>query len=211
VIYNGVSVASAARSSLPADTLRLLYLGRIVPWKGCHSLLSILSLIRKEYGSVSVKLDLIGDTAYWPLRYRHDLAAKIEELHLSPFCRILPHVEDPSHVFSNYHVFCNASFQEPFGRAIAEAQGNGLPVVSYDSGGVGEIVTDNETGFLVPDGNEGLFVEALGRFVVKPGLIHEMGEKGRKRVAAFFNRAIQAPLLCDFLQELIALRQTTQD
>ncbi len=49
-------------------------------------------------------------------------------------------------------VLCPARWDEPFGMAAAEALACGTPVVAFRRGGLGEIVTDGVTGFLVaPD------------------------------------------------------------
>jgi glycosyltransferase involved in cell wall biosynthesis len=49
-------------------------------------------------------------------------------------------------------VVCPARWDEPFGMAAADAQACGTPVVAFRRGGLGEIIADGVTGFLVePD------------------------------------------------------------
>jgi glycosyltransferase involved in cell wall biosynthesis len=49
-------------------------------------------------------------------------------------------------------VVCPAMWDEPFGMAAADAQACGTPVVAFNRGGLGEIIVDGVTGFLVaPD------------------------------------------------------------
>ncbi len=54
-------------------------------------------------------------------------------------------------------------WDEPFGMAAAEAQACGTPVVGFRRGGLGEVVADGVTGFLVPPGDVGAAVAAVGR------------------------------------------------
>lgn len=49
-------------------------------------------------------------------------------------------------------VLCPARWDEPFGMAAAEAQACGTPVIAFRRGGLGEMIADGVTGFLVaPD------------------------------------------------------------
>jgi glycosyltransferase involved in cell wall biosynthesis len=49
-------------------------------------------------------------------------------------------------------VVCPARWDEPFGMAAADAQACGTPAVAFNRGGLGEIIVDGVTGFLVaPD------------------------------------------------------------
>ena len=54
-------------------------------------------------------------------------------------------------------------WDEPFGMAAAEAQACGTPVVGYRRGGLGEVIADGVTGFLVPPGDVQAAVDAVGR------------------------------------------------
>jgi glycosyltransferase involved in cell wall biosynthesis len=74
-----------------------------------------------------------------------------------------------------------------------------MPVVAFDSGGVGEIVQDRETGFLVEYGNIDAFVNACGKFVKHPDLVKTMGDKGFERARKHFNREIQIPALLNYM------------
>ena len=201
VIYNGVSLSHAPKKYDKDTILKLLYLGRIVPWKGCHILIDILSMVIKQYPSSKVELSLVGDTLYWSDDYRNELKEKIEQLHLSSCCRLSPYTSDAESVFLSHDIFCNASLKEPFGRVVAEAQGCGLPVIAFNTGGIPEIVTHNETGILVPYGECKLFTDAIGRFIERRDLIEKMGSHGRARVKHHFNRNNQGPLLSQFLYE----------
>jgi UDP-glucose:tetrahydrobiopterin glucosyltransferase len=60
-------------------------------------------------------------------------------------------------------VLCPSRWEEPFGLAAAEAQACGTPVVAFRRGGLGEVITDGVTGFLVPPDDVRAAAEAVSK------------------------------------------------
>jgi glycosyltransferase involved in cell wall biosynthesis len=60
-------------------------------------------------------------------------------------------------------VLCPALWDEPFGLAAAEAQATGTPVVAFRRGGLGEVIMDGVTGFLVPPNDQRSAAEAVAK------------------------------------------------
>jgi glycosyltransferase involved in cell wall biosynthesis len=56
-----------------------------------------------------------------------------------------------------------ARWDEPFGLAAAEAQACGTPVVAFRRGGLGEVIVDGVTGFLVPPDDIRAAAEAVSK------------------------------------------------
>jgi UDP-glucose:tetrahydrobiopterin glucosyltransferase len=54
-------------------------------------------------------------------------------------------------------------WDEPFGLAAAEAQACGTPVVAFSRGGLGEVIVDGVTGFLVPPDDVRAAAEAVAK------------------------------------------------
>jgi glycosyltransferase involved in cell wall biosynthesis len=60
-------------------------------------------------------------------------------------------------------VLCPSRWNEPFGLAAAEAQACGTPVVAFSRGGLGEVIVDGVTGFLVPPDDLRAATEAVAK------------------------------------------------
>jgi glycosyltransferase involved in cell wall biosynthesis len=203
VVYNGVALPPCTErpSQRPALRPRFLYLGRVVPWKGCHLLIEAFSQLHDRRRESAGTLDIIGDTLYGDPSYRSELLSMIERRMLGAVCRLLPHTEEPISAFRDHDIFCIASHQEPFGRVVAEAQGCGLPVIGFADGGVPEIVEQGVSGFLVAAGDTAAFASAMERFIDNPDITGSMGRAARARAERFFNRAVQTKTIIDRIEQ----------
>lgn len=81
---------------------------------------------------------------------------------------------------------------EAFGRIAAESQACGTPVVSFDTGGLPEVVVDQEGGLLVPREDSMSLRTAMERLLDDAELRHRLGEQGRVAVNERFSDALIA-------------------
>jgi len=201
VIYNGVNVNTQIKCRLSKDP-QFLYLGRIVPWKGCDLLINAFAKLVNKYACRAGNLDLVGGTFYWDESYREKLKLMISDCHLDGRVNLLPYTDRTEDVYGSHDIFCIASTREPFGRVVAEAQGWGLPVIAFNSGAISEIVIDKESGFLVNTFSCDLFFNAMANFIENPSLITTMGIAGQKRIQKLFCKNQQIPLIVKSITEM---------
>jgi glycosyltransferase involved in cell wall biosynthesis len=95
--------------------------------------------------------------------------------------------EDIEEVMHVSDIFVLPSLWEGFGIAFLEAMQAGLPVIASDVSAVPEIVTDNETGFLVPAGQVDALYEKMEMLAENSELRDRMGAKGKERVQKDFS------------------------
>lgn len=149
VISNGVRVGTRverdARSSA-ADAPQLVAVGNIRQPKGYPVLLDAVQLLRAEFPNV--RLRIAGQSDKGPIMA--GLEAQVARLGLERHVEFLGFVSDPSALLREADCFVLASYREGFSIATIEAMLAGTPVVSTRSGGPEEILTDGETGVLVP-------------------------------------------------------------
>jgi glycosyltransferase involved in cell wall biosynthesis len=157
----------------------VLFVGRLVPYKGVDVLLEALS------GLDAVGL-IVGDG---PLRPR--LEARAQALGIENRVKFLGSVgdEELAALYRACHVFVLPSVtrQEAFGVVQLEAMAAGKPVVSTDLGtGVGWVNRDGETGYVVPPRDPAALREALRRLLADPELQRSMGDAALRRVVSAF-------------------------
>jgi glycosyltransferase involved in cell wall biosynthesis len=79
-------------------------------------------------------------------------------------------------------VFCLPTLNEPFGFVFLEAFAYGLPVVATRLGAIPEIVTNGESGYLVPPQDPGQLAARLTQLLGDPACCERFGAQGRKSV-----------------------------
>lgn len=197
VIYNGVTIPATVAAKTPLSPVRFLYLGRIVPWKGCHQIIDAFSRLVKMCANRAATLCLTGATSYWDVSYRDQLRGQIAAYGLEESITLREKSDDPYAVLCSHHVLCMASRCEPFGRVAAEAQACGLAVIGFSGGGLCEIIVHNEGGILVDYGDIDAMAAAMETFVREPQRIAIMGGRGRERAMRLFDVSSQVPLIID--------------
>lgn len=157
----------------------VLFVGRLVPYKGVDVLLEALA------GLDACGL-IVGDGPQ-----RTALEAHARELGLVGRVRFLGSVADAElaalYRACDVFVLPSVTRQEAFGVVQLEAMAAGKPVVSTDVGtGVGWVNRHGETGYVVPPADPVALREALRRLLADPALQKSMGDAAAKRVRATF-------------------------
>ena len=86
-------------------------------------------------------------------------------------------------------VYVQPSLSEGLGLAVLEAMAAGLPVIATRTGGLPEVVADNQTGLLVPPGDAPALANALQYLLDNVNRRDKMGKAGRARAVSCFSIA----------------------
>jgi glycosyltransferase involved in cell wall biosynthesis len=113
------------------------------------------------------------------------------------FSDLTPNGSELRALFRTSDVFVLPSRSETFGIAAIEAGASGLPVVVSEVGGLGELVLDSVTGFLVRPGDREDLIQALRRLVSDVDLRRRLGSAARRRVERHFDARRNADRLVD--------------
>jgi N-acetyl-alpha-D-glucosaminyl L-malate synthase BshA len=152
----------------------VLHVSNFRPVKRPEDVVRVFAAIREQ---VNARLLLVGDGPDRP-----DVEDRARELGvLSQTAFLGPHPSTEC-FFAVADLFLLTSKNESFGLAALEAMSAEVPVIAYDSGGLGELIRDGETGFLVPLGD----VEAMAARAVEvlndPERAAAMGARARQIV-----------------------------
>ncbi len=160
------------------DEKILIHVSNLRPVKRVNDVLEIFNKVEK---SVKSKLLILGDGP--------DLEVINDFIHHNPHLinkiKLLGKVDNLYQVLKFADVFLLPSEQESFGLAALEAMAAETPVISSNAGGIPEVNTHGETGFLAEVGN----VEAMASYAIKlltdEGLLQEMKQKAKARAMEF--------------------------
>jgi glycosyltransferase involved in cell wall biosynthesis len=99
------------------------------------------------------------------------------------------------------------SFTEGLPNVALEASAAGAAVIATAVGGTPEVVSDGETGFLVPPGEPTVLAERIGRLLADERLRAGFGAAGRDRMLTQFTFEAQAAAYLQLLDRLLASRK----
>lgn len=160
VIDAGAAQALRAELGIGADTLVVLGLGRLHPFKDFDTLLE--AFASTDFGT-SAYLVIVGDG---PLR--EHLHTRANQLGIADHV-IWPGWRNDIHrYFALADVMVCSSRQEALGNVILEAWAHDTPVISTRNQGAEELVDDGRNGILVPRENPQALAAALARFARMP-------------------------------------------
>ena len=95
------------------------------------------------------------------------------------------------------------SEQESFGLAALEAMACEVPVIASRVGGIPEVVTDGETGFLSEVGDVEKMAEDAARLLTDVTLRHEMGKRARESAVTRYRTDLVIPKYIEFYERVL--------
>jgi glycosyltransferase involved in cell wall biosynthesis len=183
MLENGVdlNVFSAAPWPIgPSKThaLRILFVGRFLPFKGVPLLLEAIARIRDEF---PVRLTIVGEGPLEASWKQVTNALGLQDI--VTFCGPLSAAEVAAQMRAA-HVFCLPSVRESGTAVLLEAMAAARPVIAIAYGGPAEVVDDNVGRAIPPDAPEAM-IETLAHTLrdvfADAESWQRRGEEGRRR------------------------------
>lgn len=136
--------------------------------------------------------------------------ARTRELGLAPVWEFVGFYSD-SHSRSIFmrsvDVFVLPTLAEGTPNSVIEAMAHGLPVIASAVGGIPDLLSD-DSGILVPPGDEEALAQAMLRLASDSELRTRMGQAARQRYLRLFSPAAVLPILESTYQRVASTRKT---
>lgn len=145
------------------NKVQLLYVGRLVPYKGADMLLDAIAKLDTNVKK-KINLTFVGGQG----SERENLENQVKQLKLSEIVHFIGHVPQyrTLEYYQNSDIFCFPSVREFGGAVVLEAMANALPCIVVDNGGIGEYVTE-KTGFKISPISREFVVEKLAVYITQ--------------------------------------------
>jgi glycogen(starch) synthase len=182
LVYCGLECPDEAPNPICFDPPTLLCVGRLAPQKGFDLALSAFATLNERYPRMRVIIAGDGPA-------RDDLELQAKKLGISSRVDFLGWVNR-----SRIGELINASTllivpsrgEEALGLTALEGSFMCRPVIVTKSGGLPEVVVDQETGLTVERENDKQLAEAIAFLIDHPEIAVRMGEAGRLRANTLF-------------------------
>lgn len=232
-VYNGVDVdvftPAAAEAKTPDSAARpvILFVGRVSPEKGVHTLMEALPRVLERFPEA--RLEIVGAQSALPANvllglssdplvaalarfydgsvtsdYRTFLRTRVEQLGLGQrvqFLGAVPHRELVD-CYRRADLVVNPSLSESFGMSVVEAMACGIPVVASRVGGMQETMLEGQTGLLVEPENPDRLAASMNAILADRDRSSSMSVAGRERAVAQFSWAARARRVTDVYRRL---------
>jgi glycosyltransferase involved in cell wall biosynthesis len=201
---NGIpdTFVSTPRQPSQNEKVKLLFVGRLVPYKCADIVVEAISLLAADIQN-KIEFTIVGGG-----EEEERLKAQVSNLKLESVVQLAGWVkqEETLQYYRQSDVFCFPSIREFGGAVVLEAMANGLPCIVANNGGIGEYVTEDNGFKIEPLSRDYLVKEVAAKIsilVTNPQLREQMSAKAIERAKEFVwsNKAKQ---MLEIYQQLVA-------
>ena len=187
IIYQGIPIEQFPCKENPGERhqpARILYAGQLHEYKGVHTVVEALILLKKLGYDAELTLAGKGNPDY-----EKRLHQRVKDGGVSESVHFLGRVDRASlsKLYQSQDLFVFSSiWREPFGLTHLEAMASGLPVISTTNGGPGEFLDNEENALTFEAGNTASLVDAIRKLMDDHELRRKIALFGCRSVNEFF-------------------------
>ncbi len=201
------------RLGLPDNAPIIGLVAQLTPWKGQDDAIRALAMLQERHPTAMLLLIgsakfLSAATRYDNRQYERDLHALVRALGLEDRVVFLGERSDIPAVLEALDLVIAPSWQEPFGRSVAEAMAMSVPVVATARGGPAEVIEDGRTGMLLEPREPALWAQAIADLLDSPERLAELARGGLRRARESLGVADHMAELGALYERLLAGNQS---
>lgn len=163
--------------ALPQEKI-LMHISNFRPVKRVSDVIDIFKQVNDRVPS---RLLLVGEGPELP-----KIDCKVRKLGLSDRVYFLGKQDEVAQVISLADVMLLPSEKESFGLVALEAMACGVPTVASNAGGIPELISHGETGYLAPIGDTGAMSQYVLKLLTDPQLYRQFSQAGIERATHRF-------------------------
>lgn len=187
------------------EKIRLLFCGRFVEKKGLIYALKAFKEVVRQITNIEFRIIGDGELRQQIIDYinNNNLGNHVHLLGYKEYSHMLNEIE-------NCHILIQPSITSRNGDSeggaptiLLEAQASGLPIISTNNADIPFVISENKSGFLVPEKNTEALTEKLIYLIKNPKLWPIMGKNGRDFVSKNHNIIKEIDTLESYYNSLI--------
>ena len=185
------------------DVFNFLFMGRLIKDKGIFEYVNAARLTRKKFPHVM--FNVIGPFWTQNLKKNTITQAQLQSWIDEGVIDYLGEKKDVRKFIAEADCIVLPSYREGTSNTLLEAASMAKPVITTNTTGCKEIVTDNVTGFLCRVRDEQDLAEKMEQMILMPAdERNEMGEKGRIKIIKEYDKQIVIDAYLKAIREAIA-------
>lgn len=145
------------------------YLGQLIFSKGVHLIIDAAISICRRFPEVNF---LIAGSLEYDKNYSQELVEKVKASKLEDRIIFLGSIDNTKDFFSKTDVIITPSLkEEPLGNVIVEAKSCSTPSIIFNSGGMPELITHKQNGYICSESTAECLIKAIEYYLENPGNI----------------------------------------
>jgi mannosyltransferase len=183
--------------------------GRVRAQKGTDVFVEAMCRLLPRYPDFSAIV--IGAVTPDQRRFAEALKERVRKAGLAERVRFLGElpIEEVPAWFQRILIYAFTSRNEGFGLTLLEAMAAGTALVAARAGAAEKVVTQGQTGMLVPPGDVDAVVAALEPLMQDPVAAEAMGRRARREATAKFGVDAEAQSIIDLYRDLLGARDAS--
>jgi glycosyltransferase involved in cell wall biosynthesis len=160
----------------------VLYVGRIVEYKGLDTLVKAIRELRVSR-NIELKCIMIGKD----FGYRRELQSLIDKLGITDLVEFIDYTPQNRlvHYYSSALVTVLCTLTDAFGLSLVESMAVGTPFVATPVGAIPDLVDQTKAGLIVPIGDAKALSDAIRYLIEDTNMWAEMSTRGRENATRF--------------------------